>query len=172
MRAYAFAAAVVGILTSNAAVGADICQGIFIMDTGAVEAPDSIMRAGERQYAITQFRVESGKMKSYCSHGGYCYPSNTIQLTNCKVNTSRKSVDGDVTYYELDVIRSKVSSSRLRRDDIENRLLEMGLCSACASSAARLYISRPKSKCGRLIQSALEGNPVARTRITDGGLCN
>ena len=37
--------------------------------------------------------------------------------------------------YDVDVIRSKVPAATLRYDDVDNRLLEMSLCSACASNA-------------------------------------
>ena len=48
---------------------------------------------------------------------------------------------------------------------LKNKLLEMGLCSACASNAAELYLKRPGSRCTRLTKRALEGDPDATKTI-------
>lgn len=38
---------------------------------------------------------------------------------------------------------------------------DLGLCSACASSAAYYYTDKPNSKCGKMAKKALEGNSAA-----------
>jgi hypothetical protein len=67
--------------------------------------------------------------------------------------------------YEVDVIRSKVPSTRLMIDDLDNRLLEMGLCSACAGNVADVYFKKPGSLCAKTTKKALEGNPDALNQL-------
>ena len=84
-----------------------------------------------------------------------------LRLMNCAVNRTRGEAAAEMMIYPVDVIRSKVSPAELRRDDLDNKLLEMGLCSACASNAAELYLKKPESRCAKLTKRALEGNPDA-----------
>ena len=87
-----------------------------------------------------------------------------MKLMNCQVGR-KFSDDGDEMLYSVDVVRDKNSEEALRIDDLDNKLLEMGLCSACAGNAATYYIKRPESPCGRLTRKALEGNPAATSEL-------
>jgi hypothetical protein len=137
-----------------------------------VEATDSILKKGEKDSAITQYRVSKKTGKAvFCSHGGYCYPADGVRLLNCKVGAKDNFDDPDDIYYRLDVIRSKVSASTLRYDDLDNRLVEIGMCSACASNAATEYLKHPSSRCARTVKLALEGNSVATKALTEGDAC-
>lgn len=153
------------------AQAADICKALALHDVPAVEDPGSIIRKGEYDTSVTQYTVDKKTgTTAFCSHGGYCYPTHIVvggkkvealRLTNCKINRSQHDDIGDEVIYGLDVIRSRVSLAELRRDDLENRLVEMGLCSACAGNVAEVYLKRPRSRCAMLTKQALEGNPAA-----------
>ena len=156
---------------------ADICEAVALRDIAALESPTSILRRGERDEAVTQYRVnkKTGEA-SFCSHGGSCYPASVtengrkveaLRLTNCKVGTRDPYDDPDEVFYQLDVIRPLVDPVRLRVDDVDNRLLELGLCSACASNVAYFYVHSPASRCARLAGQALEGNPQALATLRD-----
>ena len=158
-----------GVIPTSAA---DICKAVALRDVPAVEDPSSILRKGEQDGAITQYRVnrKTGK-SSFCSHGGYCYPAYSLELLNCKVGAKDEYNDPEDVFYSVDVVRTKVPAALLRYDDLDNRLLDMGLCNACASSAADTYIRRPRSKCGRIVGAALEGNPEAAKALKDDDVC-
>ena len=95
--------------------------------------------------AITQYNVNKHtRMTSFCSHGGYCYPTHVfingqkqeaLRLVNCKVG-AKAWEDGDEVSYAVNVDRARNSAAALRADDVENRFLEIGLCSACAGNVA------------------------------------
>ena len=159
-------------IVASPAFSADICKAVASHDVPAVEAPDSVLRKGEIDTAITQYRIDKKtKLASFCSHGGYCYPAAGLKLLNCKIGAKDDYDDPDETFYSVDVIRSKVPAAQLRYEDLDNRLLSMGLCSACASIAADTYLKRPASACGRTVRSALEGNPGATKALSDGDAC-
>lgn len=85
-----------------------------------------------------------------------------LKLENCEVSSNGGSgPEDDFIVYGLDPIRSKISASELRFNDIATRLRELGLCSGCTDNVAMLYIEKPKSRCAIVAQSALEGNPDA-----------
>ncbi|MCI4680595.1 hypothetical protein K9U39_18015 [Rhodoblastus acidophilus] len=183
MKPFALLAVLFATAPIMPAFAADICEAIVLRDVPAVEEPSSILRRGEHDTAITQYRVNKKTgMGSFCSHGGYCYPTDVLvdgqkvealRLTNCKVGKKDDFDDPDDVFYRVDVLRSKVSPRELRVDDVDNRLLEMGLCSACAGNAAHYYVEMPNSKCGRLVKATLEGNPAALRTLKDGpGYCN
>ena len=44
---------------------------------------------------------------------------------------------------------------------LEQRLVEMGACSACADNIAQYYSKNSDSRCGKLAQQALDGNSEA-----------
>jgi hypothetical protein len=90
-----------------------------------------------------------------------------LHLTNCKVGSRDAFDDPDEVFYSIDVIRSKIPPARLRLDDVDNRLLELGLCSACASNVAYLYVNQPASRCAKLAKQALEGNPQALAALQE-----
>lgn len=48
----------------------------------AIGAANSFIRKGDKDEAITQFRVNTKTGRtSYCSHGGYCYPAHISSVT-------------------------------------------------------------------------------------------
>lgn len=147
---------------------ADICEAVALRDVPAIENSDSILKRGEHDTAITQYRVnkETGT-KSFCSHGGYCYPAESLRLTNCAIDKTRHSENDGIIFYELVVTRSKVPAPMLKYDDLDNRLLRMGLCSACADNATSHYINQPNSPCGQLVKGALAGNPTATAKLKE-----
>jgi hypothetical protein len=64
----------------------DLCEAIALRDVPAIEDPSSILKRGEHDTAITQFRVDKKTgATSYCSHGGYCYLAEALQLTSCRM---------------------------------------------------------------------------------------
>jgi hypothetical protein len=174
MKMFALLACLVCPVTAQAA---DICRAIALRDVPALESPSSILAKGSFDTAITQYRVNKQTHEaSFCSHGGYCYPTHifvgarkieALRLVNCRVGKRSSYSDPDEIFYEIDVDRSKNSASTLRYDDLDNKLLNMGLCSACASSAAEHYLKKPNSACGQLVKRALEGNPASTKRLMD-----
>lgn len=160
-------------------MAADLCRAIALRDVPAIGNPTSILSRGGFDTAITGYYVNKKTgMASFCSHGGNCYPTHVtvggrkveaLRLTNCKIGNPSPSPydDPDEISYDVDVIRSKNSPAELQYDDLDNRLLEMGLCSACASNVASLYLKNPNSRCGQLTRKALEGNPVALEKLKE-----
>ena len=176
----------VAVLASAACVpatvsAADICKAVALRDVAAIEYTESVIPRGSYDEAITQYRVnKQTKVTSFCSHGGLCYPTHvlvngqrqeTLRLVNCKIGAKDWEDDEQVSY-AVDVDRTKNSVAALRADDVGNRFLELGLCSACASNVAAFYIHKPNSACGRLAKQALEGNPVAVGKLRDDTVCS
>ncbi len=166
---------VLAIIPFQIASSADLCKAIALRDVAAIESPDSILQKGEYDEAVTQYRVNRHTgMTSFCSHGGYCYPTHVyingkkveaLRLTNCKIGKKSDYFDEDEVFFAIDVDRSKNTSEALRLDDLENRFLEMGLCSACAGNVATFYTNKPSSPCSKLAKKALEGNPIATEEL-------
>lgn len=154
-------------ISAGSARAADVCEAVALHDVPAVENPSSILRRGALDTAVTGYHVnrETGE-RTFCSHGGYCYPAEALRLTNCKVGAHYETYDNE-TIYDVDVIRSAVSPRRLKIDDVDNRMLELGLCSACAGNAAYFYVNRPASKCARIVREALENNPNANAALKE-----
>jgi len=154
---------------------ADLCRAVVLHDVHAIEAPGSVLRRGEYDTAITQYSVAKATgVAAFCSHGGHCYPTHVVEggrriealrLTNCRVGASVAYEDSEETIYALDVIRSAVAPNDLKVDDLDNRLIELGLCSACAGNAAWLYVHAPNSRCAQVTRKALEGNPDALAEL-------
>jgi hypothetical protein len=163
-------------VSSNHASSADLCKALALRDVAAVEAPDSVLARGSYDGSVTQYRVNKQTgATTFCSHGGYCYPTHVringqkveaLRLINCKIG-ERNYEDKDEVFYSVDVVRSKNSRAELRLDDLDNKFLGMGLCSACAGNVAMFYVKRPTSPCARLAKDALEGNPVAADKLRD-----
>ncbi|GJE48825.1 hypothetical protein GOFOIKOB_1859 [Methylobacterium tardum] len=153
----------------------DACEAIALRDVPAIEAPDSILAKGDIDAAITQYRVSKATKRAvFCSHGGYCYPTHVtikgekveaLRLTNCKIGSKSDYQDDEDTFYPVDIIREKFTPAQLRRYDTEDTLSQMGLCSACVGDVAGQYLSKPESRCGRLVKSAFEGNPKAKDAL-------
>ncbi|WP_176946155.1 SH3 domain-containing protein [Bradyrhizobium sp. Rc2d] len=166
------------VVTTLSAQAADVCKAIALHDVPALKNPTSTLKKGELDTAITQYRINKKTGEgSFCSHGGYCYPTHVqengnkveaLKLTNCQVGKKDDLDDPEEIYYSVDVTRSKVGPSELKRDDVDNRLLELGLCSGCASNAAHLYVFQPQSPCARLVREVLEGNPDAVKILSAG----
>jgi hypothetical protein len=132
------------------------------------------MQRGAVQTAITQLVRDTALNRTFfCSHGGSCYPTHVyingepveaLRLDNCTVGAEVSRYDDEIIY-GLEVDRSRNSEADLRFDDVENALIELGLCMACADNAARHYVERPQGQCGTLVKQSLEGNPAARRRL-------
>jgi hypothetical protein len=156
------------------ASSADLCKAIVLKDVPAIENPASMLARGDYDTAITQYRKDKFYgTTSFCSHGGYCYPTHVkvrgqtieaLRLLNCKVGKPI-SEDKNEIIYSVEVDRSKNTTEDLYREDLDNRFLEMGLCSACAGNVAQFYIKQPHSRCANLARQALEGNPVAAAEL-------
>ncbi|RYB02113.1 hypothetical protein [Lichenibacterium ramalinae] len=177
-----FCAMALAVLSVDAAQAADVCKAIALRDVAAIESPSSMLAKGQYDTAVTQYRVETATGDdSICSHGGYCYPMHVtiggkrveaLRLTNCKPGTKAYAFEEGMKTYELDVIRSAVPARDLRYDDLDNKLLSMGLCSACAGNVAMMYLERPQSKCAAVTRKALEGDPAALEALQgDPGFC-
>ena len=152
---------------------ADICKAVALIDI-----PDTItgygLKKGEIDDAVTQYNVDKNGEGQFCSHGGGCYPRfltkdgkkiEALRLTNCKIGAAQPPIaglsdDGSV-FYAIDVDRSKNSAETLKTDDVENALLVLGMCSACADNAAYVYVHSPASKCGSTVAAALAGEKSA-----------
>ncbi len=69
----------------------------------------------------------------------------------------------DIAILRLPSIRKKsmFPASTLKEYDASDRLVSLGLCSACADGAAYRYVHAPQSKCAQLVQRALMGNRAA-----------
>jgi hypothetical protein len=104
------------------AEAADICDAVALREVRAIENSNAIIKRGEHDTGITEYRVEKKTgVKSFCSHGGYCYPAyatvngrevESLYLTNCKID---KSFYEDIVFiiYSVVVIRSKVPTAKL-----------------------------------------------------------
>jgi hypothetical protein len=172
-------AACVFLLTPISAEAADSCTATALVNIPEAPMGNSALK-GEQISAVTQYTKSDGRWY-YCSHGGGCYSAyvtvrgkavKAIRLNNCTVDFKHPdSSDGDVIYY-TQIDRSRTAPLAFRLDDIDNRLLELGLCNACAGTAAYEYVHRPKSPCANLTRQALEGNPVAiRRLLADENVC-
>jgi hypothetical protein len=152
-------------LTANATDS--ICEAVALHSTVKTETFGYPLRQGESIDAVTQYNVnkKTGET-SYCSHGGGCYPAEALRLTNSYVDKSKVSwEDDDEKSYGLVLIRSKVPPAQLRQNDVELKLLEIGMCNACAGNAAAIYVKAPESRCAKLVRKALEGDPAAVARL-------
>ena len=159
---------------------ADLCKGTALRDF-ANDGGGYTFKRGERIEAITQYVVR-GRGDSYCSHGGGCYPAHvvvggrrvpTLALTNCSVDRHNPERAGGETMYPLVVDPRRNTAFDLKYDRTDNALLDLGLCSACASNAAYAYVRRPRSTCGRTVGMALAGNKRARRDLAgDNTACS
>lgn len=162
-------------LCISSANAADICKAIALRDVAALDNPRSIIPKGDYDTAITGLHMNkvSGET-SFCSHGGYCYPTHVtvrkktveaLRLTNCSVDRSLSDDDGEEITYQMSVSRSAVPVAQWRKDYLDNRFLQMGLCSACADNVAQYYLTQSSSPCAKLTKRALEGDPTALTQL-------
>lgn len=171
MKAISATFAAVILACAGQSRAADICEAVALHDVPAIGNPAAVLKRGGRDRAVTQYRVNKKTgMTSFCSHGGSCYPTSVVEnghkvealkLTNCKIGARDPFDDPDEIFYSVDVIRSKIPPKQLKIDDVDNRLLDLGLCSACAGNAAYIYVNKPASRCAKLVRGALAGNPGA-----------
>ena len=159
MKRYLLAAAV-GFSLTAPAMGADICT--------------AVNRQGHQLRAVTALEVNpvTGGA-AICSHGGGCVPAGSVQaltyrLTNCTFDFSQPHrLDADTLTYSAVVNRSANPPEALKMDDVEDRLIELGFCSACAGNLAYRYVKTPQSYCARLVRQTLEGNPTTLAMLED-----
>lgn len=151
---------------------ADECKAIAFRNVPSIENPSSIMYKGEYMTSISQYREEDG-VSMFCAHGGYCFPRyisvngkkvEALRLINCKIGKKRSDGYGGYTY-GLIIERTKISPKESLFNDVEDMLLDMGLCSSCADNATRYYIKQPSSLCATLVRSALSGNYRAKKAL-------
>jgi hypothetical protein len=164
------AAIVFALLANTTAVNAtdSICEAVALHATAKTEDFPYALKRGETIDAVTQYNVNKKTgVASLCSHGGGCYPAEALRLTNCTINKSKPDVFGDEVSYGLDVTRSKVPPAVLRQNDVELKLLALGMCNACADNAAAFYVKMPASRCATLVRQALEGDPIAIEKLKD-----
>jgi len=154
--------------TPAAATATDICEAVALHATTETKDFPYALKRGEIINAVTQYNVnKKTSVASLCQHGGGCYPAEALRLTNCIVQSKSSSELDDDVFYGLDVIRSKVPPDALRQNDVEEKLLDLGMCRACASNAAAVYVRMPASRCAKLVQQALEGDPTAIENVKD-----
>jgi hypothetical protein len=162
---------VFALMVSTAAANAtdSICEAVAVHATTETKDFPYALKRGESIDAVTQYNVNKMTgVASLCSHGGGCYPAEALRLTNCMVDKSKPSYgDGEELSYSLDVIRSKVPPSVLRQNDVELKLLDLGMCNACADNAAAFYVKMPASRCAKLVRQVLEGDPTAIKKLKD-----
>ena len=153
----------------------DLCQAIALRDLAAQPGNDdhppfSAVKRGDIYPGISQYNVskETG-LASICSHGGGCAPAQVFEggkkvdvfrLTNCKVGKSDYQ-DDDEIFYKMVLDRSKVAPADLKRVDIDDKLIQLGLCSACADNLTEFFLKKPASRCGQLVGRALKGSARA-----------
>jgi hypothetical protein len=157
-------------LVAGAANARDsICEAVAMTATTKTDDFPYPLKRGETIDAITQYNVNKKTgATSLCSHGGGCYPAEALHLTNCRVDKRKPSYeDNEELTYSLNVIRSKVPRNILRQNDVELKLLDLGMCNACADNAAAFYVKMPASRCAKLVRQVLEGNPTAIERLKD-----
>jgi hypothetical protein len=164
------------LFTAAPAFSDDICEAVALRPVPAVDNPDAVLKPGQIVRAVSQYRVsKKDKLVTLCSHGGNCYPIKimengalveALRLTNCRVGKRLTDDDPDDYYYDLVVIRSKVSPVALKVDDLDNKLLDLGLCTACAHNAAYLAVHQPRSRCAALVKRALGGDQIAVKALT------
>ncbi len=179
---FPLACLVVAVGLASPGKAGDLCRAVALRDVGSDGSPSYVLQKGDYDEAITQYNVNKRTGEAqFCSHGGSCYPTrvltkqgsaDTLRLLNCVVDRSHPYDDGQQLSYGLTVIRSAVPAAQLRKSDIEDRLGQLGLCTACADNVAQWYVQRPQSQCGTLARRALEGDPIAAKQLqADPPLC-
>jgi len=184
--------AVLSASTPCRSAAADICNAVALTDVpdwgdgDPRDASGSVLKKGQIDEAVSQYRINKTTREAiFCSHGGDCYPRyvtvnghkvEALRLTNCKIGAREPDIAGvmdEDEFYDVDVDRSRNSPSALREDDIDNALLNLGMCSACAGNAADIYIKSPQSRCGSAVARALAGDKGAIVALqSDPSYCD
>jgi len=149
----------------------DLCKAIALRDIPALQSSTSILKSGNFDTAITLYRVNKKTGEgSFCSHGGYCYPTHVqvdgrqveaLRLVNCRIGKKQEDNDHDEINFAVDLDRSKIGPDMLKSSDVSDKLVDLGLCQACADNAAHAYVTGPQSPCGRLVKGAINGRADA-----------
>lgn len=153
-----------------------LCKAIAVTDVAtALNGVAYTVTKGGCVEPVTTYKVDKVSNDSwFCSHS-LCYltrlyrkgkMTEALRLINCRIGSVLSDGINDVTYY-LEPIREANAENDLRRFDIINRLVDIGLCEACADNAVNFYLKRPSSDCAKLVIQALEGNPNAIAQLTD-----
>ncbi len=162
-------------LCAGAAQAMDICKAAVLANVPSLGNPSSIVfRKGETMDAITQYNIDKATGEtSFCAHGGSCCPTHVIlsgkkvealKLLNCTIGGVAWE-DEDTISRSVNVDRERNSVDDLKRYDLENKLLEMGLCTACADNVATYFLTKPDSRCAKLAKKALQGNANALKQL-------
>lgn len=164
----------------------DLCQATALIDINSwlgdsrTGPPDIVLHKGDTYDAISVYEEDPQTgVGMFCVHGGVCLDRyqvrngvkvEALRLQNCSI---RKVEHPQPNGYEFELVldRSKVSPATLRYNDIDDRLLQLGMCNVCADNAADEYIRHPQSTCSQVVKSALEGNPDAAEQLDRLGAC-
>jgi hypothetical protein len=174
LRVFAALFFIIGWATSAVAGAEDQCEAVALNDVPAIEQPDSVKKQGEKEFGVTQYRVDKATgTSSLCSHGGYCYPTRVkisgvlrdgLALTNCTVITKDPYHDSGLDIYSLDEVPSLFSPPQLAIARVAGELLNLGFSEA-STKIAYLYVLQPKSLCAKLVKNALAGNKQALDKL-------
>lgn len=172
---------VVTLTGAPALAESDVCQAVALTDApgwvGEIRSapPDIVIKKGETYDEISTYQQDPKTgIGSFCQHGGGCVDRYVVRngakvealhLQNCSIRKVAHPAPGGYEF-ELVVDRSKVAGSTLRYNDIDTRLLQLGMCNACADNTADEYIHHPQSACSKLVRSALEGDPDAAAELS------
>ena len=169
----------------------DLCKAIALTDASGwvgenrSAPPDIVIHKGDTYDEISTYSEDQKTgMGSFCTHGGGCVDRYVIRngakvealrLKNCSIKkAAHPSPYADGLEFDLVLDRSKVDAPTLRYSDVDARLVQLGMCNACADNAANEYIHHPQSACSQTVKSALEGDPEAAqdlSALDDSGPC-
>jgi hypothetical protein len=182
-RAAVLAGGIIATLLGGPAAAID-CTAVALMDVPADEDPTSILSKGNTVDRITQYQVNKKTGAGvFCGRDVVdCYPRyltvngqkiiEAVRLENCKISMHSPYTLGNYIFYRIELDRTKISREETQYDEVESALLNMHMCSACASSAAVLYTEAPQSRCESLVARALGGDRDAITELqSDPSYC-
>jgi hypothetical protein len=152
----------------------NLCKAMAIKEIHAEEDSATILKKGDIDYAITQYRVNKRtKNAVFCSHGGNCYSAKNLKLINCNVGEkfANQSPSDEDIFYSVDLDRKNNSAKELKRHDVSVALDKIGLGGAMGDAAMEYYINKPESKCGLLAKKALNGDQSAIDAYMSGESC-
>ena len=168
---------VMSVVSATGVNAVDICKAKVLERITPNGSASYVLEPGEVIDGISQYVLDKKSgLEFFCIHGGVCHPRflkqenksvEALRLINCKIGAEVWYDDENEITYRVDVVRSRNSSFVLKFDDLENRLLGLGLCNACADNVAQYYIKRPRSRCAILAGRALEGNPDALAALRE-----
>jgi hypothetical protein len=158
-------------LTPALSKASTFCTAIALIDTTSLEDAHFILHRGEVADGVTQYSFNRMTGEgAFCQRGGLCYPRyvtrrgqriEALHLKNCTIGKG-EPFDADhpqgVWIYSLDIDPSLFSSSDVLESNVDDALVKLGMCNACAGNAAHIYVHLPHSSCSALIKSALVGD--------------